>query len=432
MNLMRGMHNVLMLIGDALVFFTALYVALLIRNLAWPSGSVYQEHALTFIALFVLYELILYTAGFWSQKIIPTTKTIFEILLPAHLLATVIMVAYFYFLPVVGLSPKTNLVLFSTVLLVGMFVWKLGGLRLFAMHRTKAVLIGKADDIKEMFEKQPLWNITLTENLSPLAGPERINKALEEGQADTLVVDVDRCPRIDALYQMMFSNITIWDITRLREEMQSKIDLERIDHNWFIEHITPQDNGYRFFKRVIDVWAGISIAVLLLVLLPIIYIAIKSEDGGSLMVRQKRVGLRGHIFTFYKFRSMSVDNDHWKNKNKLVTKTGFWLRKTRVDEFAQCINLIRGDISLVGPRAILVSEHEAMVNKNPFQQARLLAQPGLTGWAQVSQAHAPENEEEALERLAYDLFYIKNVSLWLDIKIILKTCKKLSQRAGMK
>ena len=431
---MRGIHNLLMFVGDAFIFFGALYLALVLRNFSWPSESVYIEHAITFIALFVLYEIMLYIAGFWSQKIIPTSKTIFELLLPAHLLATVIMVAYFYFLPTIGMSPKTNLVLFSAVLLVGMFVWKLGGLRLFALHRTRAVLIGEADDIKDMFENQPLWNITLAENLSALVGPDQVSRALEQAQADTLVVDIDRYPRIDALYKMMFSNITIWDVTRLREEMQSRIDLERIDHNWFVEHITPQDNGYRFFKRVIDVGAGIFIALLLVVLLPIIYVATKIEDGGPLVVRQQRVGLRGRIFTFYKFRSMRTDDDLWKTKNDAskITRVGAWLRTTRVDEFAQCVNLIRGDVSLVGPRAILVNEHNTMVGKNPFQQARLLAQPGLTGWAQVNQLHAPENEQEALDRLAYDLYYIKNVSLWLDLKIILKTCKKMAQRAGMK
>ena len=131
---------------------------------------------------------------------------------------------------------------------------------------------------------------------------------------------------------------------------------------------------------------------------------------------------------------MSLDHkENWKNKNKKeVTRVGHVIRKTRIDEFAQCWNIIRGDISLIGPRAILTQEHKTMVKRNPFQQARLLAQPGLTGWAQVKQKHAPENEEEAAERLAYDLYYIKNISLWLDVKIVLKTIKKVLEKAGMK
>lgn len=428
----RWAHGMIMLMGDTAVFFGCLYLALLVRNLYIPEVAVYREHVLAFIVLFVVYELVLYIAGFWGTQVIPTAKNIFELLLPAHAMATVIMLLYFYLLPSVGISPKTNLVIFSAILFLGMFAWKLIGLRVFTLYPIKAIVIGKAKDIEEIFENEPLWNVRIVDRLSNQVGLERIKNTLEEYQTDTIMVDLDRYPRIDILYKLMFANVSIIDTVSLREEMQSRIDLERIDHNWFLEHITRRGNTYRFLKRSMDVGAGIGIGLVTMFLLPCIALAIKLDDGGPVFIRQQRVGLRGREFSFYKFRSMSVDNDNWRNKNQAITRVGGWLRTTRIDEFAQCINLIRGDISLVGPRAILVREHKTMVKRNPFQQARLLAQPGLTGWAQVSQQHAPENEEEALERLAYDLYYIKNLSLWLDIKIILKTINKLAQRAGMK
>lgn len=288
-----------------------------------------------------------------------------------------------------------------------------------------------------MFDQQPLWNVKIAESLSNQVGLETIQSSLDTHGTQTLMVDLDRYPRIDILYKLMFANVSIIDTVQLREEMQSKIDLERIDQDWFLEHITRQGTTYRFLKRSIDVGAGLCIGIVFVVVFPVVWLAVKMEDGGhALLKNQQRMGQRGKVFRCFKFRTMLVDDDGgkgaWKNKTNHLTKTGAFLRKTRLDEVPQCINLILGDTSLVGPRAILVKEHQNMVKRNPFQQARLLAQPGLTGWAQVSQLLPPDTEELALERLAYDLYYIKNLSLWLDIKIILKTINKLAQRAGMK
>jgi lipopolysaccharide/colanic/teichoic acid biosynthesis glycosyltransferase len=430
----RFVQSVSMVIGDALVFFGVLYLSLVLRNLAFVDYAVYEEHMRAFLILFIMYELIIYIAGFFSRQIIPTAKNIFELLVPPHALATVVMLGYFYFLPSLGIAPKTNLLIFASLLFAAMFFWKLIALRLFSLAPMRAVLVGQAADVRGMFDRQPLWNVRITRELSIQAGLDEIEDALSETRADTILVDLDRYPRIDILYKLMFSNTAIVDIVGLREEMHSKIDLERIDHDWFLQHITNRGSTYRFLKRTMDVLAGFMLLGIVIILYPCIWLAIKLDDGGPIYIVQKRVGLRGQEFDFYKFRSMHCNDTKWKDKNhpNKITRVGTWLRKTRLDEFAQCINLIKGDMSLVGPRAILVNEHHSMISRNPFQQARLLAQPGLTGWAQVIQPHAPENEDEALERLAYDLYYIKNISLWLDIKIILKTFKKLAKRMGMK
>ena len=422
-----------MLLGDAAIFFASLYLALLVRNLELPSVGLYREHVEAFLLLFLVYELVMYIAGFWSRQVIPTAKNIFEILMPAHAMATIIMIIYFYLLPnIAGITPKTNLLIFTIILLVFMYAWKVVGLRLFTLYPIRAVLVGNAPAVEHALRTQPLWNIDIVEHLSSRAGLDDIEHALETYRAETIIVDLDRYPRIDILYKLMFANVTIVDCVSLREEIKLSIDLDRVDHDWFLAHITQRSSVYLFLKRACDVGAGIVLALVTIVLFPCIALAIRLEDRGPVFIKQQRVGMRGQEFAFYKFRTMSVDGTNWRNKDKSVTRVGRVLRSTRMDELAQCLNLIRGDISLVGPRAILVNEHQTMVKRNPFQQARLLAQPGLTGWAQVQQAHAPANEQEALERLAYDLYYIKNISLWLDIKIILKTIRKLLARAGMR
>ncbi len=430
----RFAHALIMLCGDAAVFFAALYGALAIRALTVPDSDVYFEHIQAFIILFVVYEAILYVAGFWGRRIIPTAKNIFELLLPAHVMATVIMLVYFYTLDSMDITPKTSLAIFTSILFVAMYVWKLLGMRLFTMYPIRAILIGKEAQIADAFTSQPLWNVKIVESFSYQVGLARLENSLAEHKADTILVSFDRYPRIDILYKLMFGNVSILDTVLLQEEIESKIDLEHIDQNWFLNHVNRKSGSYRFIKRFIDVCAGIILGIICLIIAPFLYIAVKLDDGGPLTITQKRIGLRGQEFNFYKFRSMYANDDLWKTKNNKdkITRVGGFIRKTRIDELAQFWNIVKGDISLVGPRAILTREHKAMVKRNPFQQARLLAQPGLTGWAQVQQQHAPENETEAAERLAYDLYYVKNISLWLDIKIILKTVKKIMQRAGMK
>ena len=432
----RWSHTLIVMMGDAVVFFSALYLALVLRNLSLPSSAVYIEHVQAFFYLFVVYELILYIAGFWGKHIIPTAKNIFELLIPAHLTATVVMLGYFYMLPSVGISPKTNLLIFASVLCAGMYAWKLFGLRLFTLYPIRAVTVGPMADLLNAFEEQPLWNIKVVAEFNRQHGIQTIEKSIKERRADVIIVDLDRYPRIDMLYKMMFSDISIVDAVTIREEMTSKVDLDRVDSAWFVSHVTRKGGAYKFFKRLIDVCAGMLIGCVFVVMYPLVWIAIKLEDGKHVLLRnQTRTGQQGREFRCFKFRTMVYDEVRWKNKGdkkNYVTKVGAVLRKSRLDEFAQCINLIRGDISLVGPRPILLNEHKTIAKRNPYQQARLLVQPGLTGHAQVTQLHAPENEAEALERLSYDLYYIKNVSFWLDLKIILKTVRKLAQKTGMK
>ena len=168
----------------------------------------------------------------------------------------------------------------------------------------------------------------------------------------------------------------------------------------------------------------------LLISVPIIIataIAIKLDSNGPILYRQKRVGHNGKIFELIKFRSMSVDAEkdgaEWAQENdKRVTRVGKFIRRWRIDEIPQMWNVLKGEMSFIGPRPERLEFVEILQRETPSYALRHSVRPGITGWAQVNYPYGA-SKEDALEKLQYDLFYIKNLSIFLDMHILLKTIK---------
>ncbi|MBX4189630.1 sugar transferase, partial [Candidatus Parcubacteria bacterium] len=168
-----------------------------------------------------------------------------------------------------------------------------------------------------------------------------------------------------------------------------------------------------------------------------VYIAIKLDDGGELMSRQKRVGQNNKIITLLKFRTMTLANDEaaWGNGTPFinqVTRVGAFLRKSRIDELPQLWNIVAGDISLIGPRPEFPEPVKHYTTEIPYYNVRHVIKPGLSGWAQVFGEHPHHGTDVSMtkNKLSYDLYYIKNRSLLLDLKIALRTIKTLLSAAG--
>lgn len=187
-------------------------------------------------------------------------------------------------------------------------------------------------------------------------------------------------------------------------------------------------------KRMLDIiTAVVGNTFLLLILLPVA-IAIKTTSQGPIFYSQLRCGKNGRLFKLYKFRTMVVDAERngpqWANTNDFrITSVGRFLRRTHIDEVPQYINLLRGDISLVGPRPERPEIIDTFKNKIPFFEYRHLVQPGITGWAQVNAPYA-SSIEAVKEKTQYDFFYIKNRCFFLDLIILLKTVKSVVQMRG--
>lgn len=213
------------------------------------------------------------------------------------------------------------------------------------------------------------------------------------------------------------------------EDLNQQVPIRILEADWILRSFVD-DTGvsglYNVGKRIMDLIGGLVGVGIYLLLLPLVALLIFLDDGLPVFYRQERLGRSAKPYKIIKFRTMVKDAEtdgqaQWASENdQRVTKIGRFLRRTHLDEFPQFINVLKGEMSLVGPR----SERPSLVNKLqedvPFYRARLLVKPGVTGWAQINYGY-PETVEETINKLEYDLYYIKNRTILLDFRIILRT-----------
>jgi lipopolysaccharide/colanic/teichoic acid biosynthesis glycosyltransferase len=218
-----------------------------------------------------------------------------------------------------------------------------------------------------------------------------------------------------------------------------RIPLARLDDRWVAENVSSYARTiYDTLKRGMDVFLAAVGGLVSLVVYPFIILAIKLDDGGPIFVGLDRVGRDGKVFKLLKFRSMSGNDNAEYGKAGVsrltVTRVGAFLRVSRLDEIPQFWNVLRGDVSLIGPRPEAPSLVTLYDKEIPYYSMRHLITPGLSGWAQIYHDNHPHHgtEVEATrEKLSYDLYYLKHRSFALDIVIALKTIKKLITRSGV-
>ena len=230
------------------------------------------------------------------------------------------------------------------------------------------------------------------------------------------------------IIELFEEGINIKSFESFYEEITDRVPKEFLDHNFYknINLSSSSDNKfYQVFRRILDVIISSIGLLLFLVLLPLIFIANLLGNRGPIFYTQNRVGRKGKEFKIFKLRSMVVNAEkhgaQYAEKNdKRITKFGRFLRNTRLDEVPQFFNILKGDMSLIGPRPERPEFVEDLQEKIPFYAIRHVVKPGLTGWAQVNFPYA-NNIDEQEKKLRYDLFYIKEQSAFLDFKIIIKT-----------
>lgn len=242
---------------------------------------------------------------------------------------------------------------------------------------------------------------------------------------------------MEDLLECKMEGVRIVDGASFYERESRKVALEMVTRGWlvFSDGFTVS-SVYGYGKRLLDIVAA---GILLLVGLPLMIltvIAIKIEDGlkAPVFYSQERVGLNGRIFSVHKFRSMVTDAEKngavWAQQNdSRVTRVGEFIRKVRIDELPQIFNVLNGTMAFVGPRPERPVFVEQLSAKIPFYSERHRVKPGLTGWAQLCFAYA-DNEEDTREKLRYDLYYIKNQSLLLDLLIIIQTVEVVLFKKG--
>jgi exopolysaccharide biosynthesis polyprenyl glycosylphosphotransferase len=228
------------------------------------------------------------------------------------------------------------------------------------------------------------------------------------------------------LAYLHFRHIPVYTLESFHEIQWKQVPVQSIEAWWAFarESLLVRDSIYDQVKRLCDCFVSFLALVLLSPLLIVVGVLIKLDSPGSAIFRQIRIGRDGHPFTLYKFRSMRLGSDsgsiYTAKKDSRITRLGHFLRRTRIDELPQLWNVFRGDMSIIGPRAEWIKCVERYEGHIPFYSYRHLVRPGITGWAQVNYPYG-ENDTDALEKLKFDLYYIRNYTLSLDIAIILKT-----------
>ncbi|SMY17021.1 exopolysaccharide biosynthesis polyprenyl glycosylphosphotransferase [Photobacterium aquimaris] len=252
-----------------------------------------------------------------------------------------------------------------------------------------------------------------------------------------LVVDLHRNLSPEAekfIADCSLNNIAVFHAESIREMLEGKVQTKHLMEN-AIGSLQPNPL-YMTFKRI---WESLIIITTFPTTLPIMAITailIKLENPGPAMFIQERVGQGGKLFRIYKFRSMTTKEAGAEDKfataeQARVTKVGKFIRKFRIDELPQFFNVLKGDMALIGPRPEQDSFVKQFEQQIPFYGYRHMVKPGITGWAQVVQGYADDTESTS-EKLAHDLYYIKNLSFWLDINIVFKTIRTMLTGFGAK
>ena len=233
---------------------------------------------------------------------------------------------------------------------------------------------------------------------------------------------------VECLLELKKRGVAIQDGNELYQVITGKISLDSLRPSMLL--FSPGFQVSRLFLLYKRAFSLVLASVGLLLSLPfmlLVALAIRLDSKGPVIFRQRRVGKDGKIFTLYKFRSMyeGVDGDRPATEDdERCTRVGRWLRATRIDELPQLWNIFRGDMHLVGPRPFVPEQEARLAEQIPFYNLRWSVRPGATGWAQVNRGYCSTVAENA-EKLAYDLFYIKHVSVGLDLLVIFKTFKIL-------
>jgi len=236
---------------------------------------------------------------------------------------------------------------------------------------------------------------------------------------------------LSALRPLRYSGIQLLDYASLHEDLAHCIPLDHIDDEWLLHAALNSSRIHiRKIKRILDLMLAVPALILSLPLSLLAALMVRLDSPGPIFYKQRRSGLGGEVFTLYKFRTMRVDAEAksgaiWAEKyDQRITRSGRFLRASRLDEIPQLWNVIRGEMSFVGPRPERPEFVVNLAQKIPFYMERLMVPPGITGWAQVSYPYAASVEATRL-KLQYDLYYIKHMSLILDLTILLRTAKTI-------
>lgn len=453
MTLVPKWEYILLLLGDIGVFVLSLWATLYLRYLTLPSGELFFRHLVPFSVLFVVWVVVFFLAGLYAKHTRLFRGRLSSLILYTLMVNITLAGLFFFLLPLFGLAPKTILLLYLVVSFICIYIWRVSlfprALRMLAGRGLKGILIAGGPDARALAEevgKDAHYPFVFDSVIDTARAPshEVIQQACrlaEEDEMTFLVVDFSDKAFEAArpiVYEAAFRKrqFALVDVVELYQEVFDRVPLSLVHYEWVLASVSAS-RFYDTLKRTIDIVGATLLGTVSLVVYPFVMLAIKLDDGGPVFIVQDRVGRYERPIRIVKFRSMSgndMGNYGEGGKTKLkITRVGFWLRLLRFDELPQLWNVVRGDLSLVGPRPELPALSGQYSARIPYYNARYLVSPGLTGWAQIKHDRDPHHGTDIAEtknKLSYDLYYLKHRSLLLDIFIILQTIRIMLTARG--
>ncbi|WP_339655781.1 exopolysaccharide biosynthesis polyprenyl glycosylphosphotransferase [uncultured Salegentibacter sp.] len=378
----------------------------------------------------------------------------FDSVLQNSLLSSGATVLFYMLTPFLTPSLPENrlqILFFFLAILIPLLLWRLVYITLISSPRfyKRVLVVGNSFDINlissDLQKSDPNYVVVgyiktedrisseIDEDKLIRFGIKDLTEAIKEHHINEIVVASGykeglMLPLYNQLSVLLKAGFPIKDYTQVYEEITQRIPVQHVDkdfYRYFPFSRSNQNKFYQFFFRIFDIIIAIIGLTFLIVMLPIILIANFLGNRGSLFYRQERIGKYGEVFRILKLRTMVKDAEpngpQYAQKNDLrTTRFGKFLRRSRLDEIPQFYNVLKGEMSLIGPRPerpVFVNELSEVI---PFYETRHVVKPGLTGWAQVK-ADYGNCHTDSLVKLQYDLYYIKHRGIFLDLNIILKT-----------
>ena len=444
-------RNVLFVIGEGLFIFLSVMLA------GWIlTGSsflmVHHQVLLKIMLVAGVSQICLYYNDLYDLKVTDTIKELFIRLIQA-LGASAVILSLIYFLFPFCIIGRNVFAVSTGFVVVFIVVWRFGYTQVLSrgLFDQRIVLLGDGGlayrIAQEVTEKKDSGYQIAAFVVAPgsksqqlgrdipelcIGGYEDLAPLIQDMQVKKIVVALEerrkRFPT-KSLLDCRVKGIEVLEGTTFYEMLTGKLIVDKINPSWLIFSEGFQKSGTRrFFKRSVDLILSLIMLTLLSPVLLVVALMIKLDSTGPVFFSQERVGENGNPYLVHKFRSMVADAEKtcgpvWAQANDpRVTRVGKFIRKWRIDEFPQIFNVIKGEMSFVGPRPereFFVKELEKVI---PYYGERFSVKPGITGWAQVSYPYG-DSIEDAKEKLNYDLFYIKNMTIFMDLMVIMKTVK---------
>lgn len=454
----RSRELLVLITGDIVCFVISLWLTLLVRYLEIPDMGLLNAHLGPFLILSGVWLFIFYVAGLYDKHTVFLKGVLFSRILNTQIVNILIAALLFVILPF-SIAPKTNLIIYLVISVVFITLWRLKLFNYFSpKHKHKAILIADGEEAIELVDEvnnNERYNysfIRMIDDSTALHTSDFEEKllALIDKENISMIVANPKGEHIERILPTLFDlaflkfELTFLDFHKAYEDTFDRVPLSALHYDWFIEHVSQSKSlVYDAAKRVFDIVVSSLLLIFLGLLLPFISLAMRVEGKGPVFISQDRIGRYNKPVKVFKIRTMTHNDQGsstWLNedaaKKNVITRVGAILRKMSIDELPQCFNILKGEMSLIGPRNDIVGLNQRLSSEIPYYNIRNFVKPGVTGWAQTHQHYmgdniSPQSLEESRLRLAYDLYYVKNRSFMLDVEIALRTLKTVLSRFGI-